>query len=172
MRSHPNSDRDLSPTNTYAPAVPISVYRELAAELQAAKSMSDLLNAQNQQLTQQNQQLRQEIAKAVESILRLEQVVKSQKATNHSASVPKRTAPKSKHKTPKPTEHPLPFPISKTPVAGETVIEQEQHRYRHQQDIETSGAVNGWFLVLAIILIMLTAFSAGYFLMRPLVRSR
>lgn len=167
MRSHPNSDRNLSPTATYAPSVPLSVYRELATELQAAKSLSDSLNAQNQQLAKQNQQLRQEIAKAVESILRLEQIVNLQKAPST------RTIPKSIHKIPKVTAGPLPFPTKKPSYRAQTVSEQEQRRYRrHHDDVETSGAVNGWFLAISIILIMLTAFGAGYFLMRPLVRSR
>jgi len=47
--------------NTYSPSVPISLYRELAAELQAARSLVENLSAQNQYLVQQNQQLRQEI---------------------------------------------------------------------------------------------------------------
>lgn len=166
MRSNPNSDRNLSPTATYAPSVPLSVYRELSVELQAAKSLSDSLNAQNQQLAKQNQQLRQEIAKAVESILRLEQIVNSQK------TAPTRTTPKSIHKIPKVTEAPSPFPTKKPSYRAETVTEQEQRRYHRHHDIETSGAVNGWFLAISIILIMVTAFGAGYFLMRPLVRSR
>lgn len=171
MRSNSNSDRNLSPTATYAPSVPLSVYRELAVELQAAKLLSDSLNAQNQQLAQQNQQLRQEIAKAVESILRLEKVVKSQTLSNRSASVPKRDNTKHVYKIPKVTEAYLPFPPKKPTVAAKTIIEQEQGRYRRHNDIET-GTVSGWFLALSIILIMLTAFGAGYFLMRPLVRSR
>lgn len=166
MRSNPNSDRNLSPTATYAPSVPLSVYRELSVELQAAKSLSDSLNAQNQQLAKQNQQLRQEIAKAVESILRLEQIVNSQK------TAPTRTIPKSIHKIPKVTEGPFPYPTKKPSYRTETVSEQEQRRYRRHDDVEISGAVNGWFLAISIILIMVTAFGAGYFLMRPLVRSR
>lgn len=171
MRSNPNSDRNLSPTATYAPSVPLSVYRELSIELQAAKLLSDSLNTQNQQLAKQNQQLRQEIAKAVESILRLEKIVNSQTISNRSASVPKRSDSKHMYKIPKVTEGYLPFPPKKPTVAGKTIIEQEQGRYHRHKDIETR-AVSGWFLALSIILIMVTAFGAGYFLMRPLVRSR
>ena len=171
MRSNSNSDRNLSPTANYAPSVPLSVYRELAVELQSAKLLSDSLNAQNQQLAKQNQQLRQEIAKAVESILRLEKVVKSQTLSNRSASVPKRSDTKHIYKIPKVTEGNLPFPPKKPISVAATTIEQEQGRYRRPKDIETS-AVSGWFLALSIILIMVTAFGAGYFLMRPLIRSR
>jgi len=50
--------------NPYLLSVPLSVYRELAAELQAAEAMLDSCNAQNQHLAKQNQQLRQEISKS------------------------------------------------------------------------------------------------------------
>lgn len=172
MRSNPNSERNLSPTATYAPSVPLSVYRELSVELQAAKLLSDSLNTQNQQLTKQNQQLRQEIAKAVESILRLEQIVNLQAGSNRSASIPTRSTTKPIYKIPQVTKGSLPFPPKKPTVAAKTIIEQEQGRYRRHNDIETRGAVSGWFLALSIILIMVTAFGAGYFLMSPLVRSR
>lgn len=172
MRSNPNSDRNLSPTATYSPSVPLSVYKELAVELQAAKSLSDSLHAENKQLAKQNQQLRQEIAKAVESILRLEKIVKSQTISNRSSSVSTRSDTKHIYKIPKVTDGHLPFPPKKpSSVAAKTIIEQEQGRYRRYNDLET-GAVSGWFLALSIILIMVTAFGAGYFLMRPLVRSR
>lgn len=171
MRSNPNSDRNLSPTATYAPSVPLSVYRELAAELQAAKLVSDSLNAQNQQLAKQNQQLRQEIAKAVESILRLEKIVKSQPSSDRSKSEPRRTATKSTRKIPVAEEH-LPLnPKKPTVAAKKIIVEQEQGRYRRHNDRETA-AVSGWFLAISIILIMVTAFGAGYFLMRPLLRNR
>ena len=78
MRSStPSSQHTSSPAATpaYSPSVPLSVYRELAVELQAAQALLDSLNVQNQHLTRQNQQLRQEIEKAVQSILHLQQVV-------------------------------------------------------------------------------------------------
>src|ERR671932_193136 len=76
---NPPTDRYTPPTpaNKYSPSVPISVYRELAAELQTAQAMLDSLKAQNQQLVKQNQQLRQEVEKVVQSAQHLQQIVAS-----------------------------------------------------------------------------------------------
>lgn len=68
----PNSA--AAPASGYAPTVPMSVYRELSAELQASKAMLDSLNQQNQQLARQNQQFRQEIERLSASALNLQQI--------------------------------------------------------------------------------------------------
>ncbi|MDB9537032.1 hypothetical protein PN451_14555 [Dolichospermum planctonicum CS-1226] len=62
------------PTN-YPPSVPLYVYRELTAELQAIQSKLDVVTNHNQKLAQENQQLRQEIAKVIESCLELQRLV-------------------------------------------------------------------------------------------------
>ncbi|WP_026734254.1 hypothetical protein [Fischerella sp. PCC 9605] len=62
-------------TQTYSPSVPLSVYRDLAAELQAAQAKIDTLIAQNHQLAQENQLLRQEITKTVQSVLHLQNLL-------------------------------------------------------------------------------------------------
>ena len=68
--SHPAESK--APTN-YAPSVPMSVYRELAAELRTNKAVIDSLNSRNQQLIQQNQFLKQEIHNVVQATLNLGQ---------------------------------------------------------------------------------------------------
>ncbi|NJL23707.1 MAG: hypothetical protein HC895_27585, partial [Leptolyngbyaceae cyanobacterium SM1_3_5] len=79
MKSQPQSDA-VTPTAArsnasagYAPSVPITVYRELAAELQATKTLLDSMNTQNQQLARHNQQLRQEIEQLAQSAINLRQ---------------------------------------------------------------------------------------------------
>ncbi len=62
----PETGRPVSNTG-YAPSVPISIYRELAAELQTTQSTLDALTQQNQQLIRQNQLLRTEIHRFVQS---------------------------------------------------------------------------------------------------------
>lgn len=62
------------PTN-YPPSVPLYVYRELTAELQAIQSKLDVVTNHNQKLAQENQQLRQEITKVIESCLELQKLV-------------------------------------------------------------------------------------------------
>ncbi|MEL6160560.1 MAG: hypothetical protein AAGJ95_07920 [Cyanobacteria bacterium J06554_11] len=70
--SHRAESAQSAPTN-YAPSVPMSVYRELAAELRANKAVIDSLNSRNQQLIQQNQRLKQEIHNVVQATLTLGQ---------------------------------------------------------------------------------------------------
>jgi hypothetical protein len=69
--SHPADAR--SAPNNYAPSVPMTVYRELAAELRANKAVIDSLNSRNQQLLNQNQMLKQEIHNVVQATLSLGQ---------------------------------------------------------------------------------------------------
>ncbi|MGI8932686.1 hypothetical protein [Leptolyngbya sp. BC1307] len=70
--SHP-AESAQSPQAHYAPSVPMSVYRELAAELRADKAVIDSLNSRNQLLQQQNQRLKQEIHSVVQATLTLGQ---------------------------------------------------------------------------------------------------
>ena len=71
--SHHAEFTPAAPTN-YAPSVPMSVYRELAAELRANKAVIDSLTSRNQQLIQQNQRLKQEIHNVVQATLNLGQM--------------------------------------------------------------------------------------------------
>lgn len=70
----PSHPAESSASNHHAPSVPMSVYRELAAELKANKAVIDSLNSRNQQLLQQNQFLKQEIHNVVQATLNLGQV--------------------------------------------------------------------------------------------------
>ena len=57
-----------------SPAVPLSVYRELAAELQATQAMLDSLNAQNRQLRKSNQHMQLELDQIIESAQKMQQI--------------------------------------------------------------------------------------------------
>ena len=163
MRSRPIPDRNLpQPPVTYAPSVPVSVYKELTTELHASKALAEVLNAQNQQLLRQNQQLQQELDKAIESVLYWRQAANSQKN-------PPRPLPNGEITSRKSPEKSSPF-LPKTAKLPE-IIEQEPGRYRHQPP-EKVSEISGWSLAVAIVLIVVTAFGAGYFMMRPIVRSR
>jgi hypothetical protein len=162
MRSRPTPDRNLAnPMVASTPSVPISVYRELAAELQAAKALSASLKAQNQQLLRQNQQLRQELNKAIDSVLYW------------------RNTPKNPHRLPQTqadNHNSPPSPSNALPLFPKTakspeITEQEQGRTRYPSP-ERATEISSWSLAIAILLIMVTAFGAGYFMMRPMVRSR
>jgi len=88
----------------YAPSVPMSVYRELAAELRANKAVIDSLNSRNQQLTAQNQRLKQEIHNFVQATLNLGQF----------AGIARQTAPS---EFPSPSTEPFPEQIAPDTLA-------------------------------------------------------
>ncbi len=181
-----------TPSNAYCPSVPISVYRELAAELQAAQAMLDSLNSQNQQLVKQNQQLRQEVEKVLHATHNLQQVVTSfapvsgnpqgvppESEGSFRQSViqsPSRQAvasapppasgnvPGIGFSPPRQKSEPAPYPYRES-----MVIEQDDPRSRRILSRESSPEINGWLLILAIVAIVLTAFGTGFVIVRPLL---
>lgn len=168
MRSRPTpEDQNLStPTVAYAPSVPVSVYKELAIELQASKALSEALNAQNQQLLRQNNQLQQELDKAI-SVLYWRQTNKAQKAPNRPFSQTQAV----NHNSPPSPAGSLPFLAKQAKAAFPEITEQEQGRYRRHPPERVSD-ISGWSLAIALVLIMVTAFGAGYLMMRPLIVRR
>lgn len=183
---NPPTDRYTPSTSAqnYCPSVPISVYRELAAELQAAQAMLDSLNGQNQQLIQQNQKLRQEVEKVLQSSQHLQQVMDSltpvtsaQRPRRQSVPLESRPAssiPKSAAagmKVEGSASHPLELDASFSPYRDTLVIEQDDARYRRTAASESHREVNGWVLIVAIVLIVLTAFGTGFLIVRPLLKN-
>ncbi|MGI8504053.1 MAG: hypothetical protein ACR2LR_23400 [Hassallia sp.] len=169
----------------YSPSVPLSVYRDLAEELKAADAMLDALTAQNKQLVQENQLLRQEITKVVQSFSHLQNLVDTSPATSHN----KIPHPNGDLKTQ--TRHPvnqlrqkqrvsrlyspavpenMPDNLGSSdffpPVPEPVFIEEEEVRYYPHSQPEPKE-VSAWSLVIAILLIILTAFGVGYVIVRP-----
>jgi cobalamin biosynthesis Mg chelatase CobN len=190
MRSKPNSDSvrttatsGSSPSSGsgYAPSVPISVYRELAAELQATKTLLDSLNHQNQQLTHYNQQLRQEIERVMQSTLSLHQMAESQQPSTWSAP----SAPQHPEMVPEMVIKPSrPAVRAPRPVASEAIAPKNRHLeapirsdelFSEQQEarprVQTEAAkeVGGIWIALIILAIVITAFGAGFMVVRPLL---
>ena len=179
-------------THAYSPSVPLSIYRELAAELQAAEMMLDSVNTQNQHLAQQNQQLRQEIDKAVQTVLHLQQVVESSVALSWSEepqgtpdfrTQPNRTVngvPRPMPRSSRPPtvvqmpvkEPSLPTRESSSVLSEKLFTEHEEGRYRTRTQPESASEISGWWLAIAILIIIFTAFGAGYLIVRPLLQSR
>lgn len=194
--SNPNTQN----TPAYPPSVPLSVYRELADELQTAQAQLKTLAAKNQQLTQENQLLRQEMTKLIQSCLRLQKLVdfpgQQPNIANKQANSPapanntqgKKTAPPKAATKARPQQQvsrPRP-PVSETPsskipaasvsapvmemippIPQPVFIEEQEVRYYAANEPKTKE-ISGWWLVISILLIMLTAFSAGYLVVRPL----
>jgi len=163
-------------SHTQSASVPLSVYRHLAAELQATEARLNSLNAQNKQLVTENQHLRQEIEKTVQSVLQLQQSVDS------AGSISRRySQPTNNFRTE--TQHPgselLPMPEKSVVVSLPTkeaglekvFTEQESVRYRRRFSAEHPKMSRRW-LAIAIVLTMVTAFGAGYLIVRPLLPNR
>jgi TolA-binding protein len=180
--------------SSYPPSVPLSVYRQLANELQAAQGKINQLSATNQQLSQENQLLRQEINKVVESVGNLQNSLSSPESDNLSPQVAvnilrqnqkvvKARAAAKSHKespstpnrsssVPAASKNWQPQPMPNYPPISETFyIEEQEVRYDHRSQLD-AAELSGWRLVISIFLIILTAFGAGYLVVRPLLEIR
>ena len=196
MRTTIGSVHRNSPTPTtqaYPPSVPLSVYRELSTELQAVQARLNALTIQNQQIAQENQLLRQEITKVVESFSRLPNFVDSHSTpsyhqANQTSGDVKSAAkqPVTQARPPQQVSRSRPSVMPKTspeksrrqdfstpvmemnfPISEPVFIEEQQVSYYSTTETDVKG-LNGWWLIITILLIMLAAFSAGYFVVRPL----
>jgi hypothetical protein len=173
MKSNVNPD---SGTPNAVPAqassgasVPISVYRELAAELQATRVMLESLNTKNQHLAQQNQQLYQEVVCVVQQNLRHwvdapQPVDPINASVPHAASQPDPYAPSSEATA-------VASAIASKLRAGE-VLQSDEFTEEAAQPIQLSEAksakdLNGLWLTLTIMFIIITAFGAGFLVMKP-----
>ncbi|MGF1492989.1 MAG: hypothetical protein ACFBSC_11170 [Microcoleaceae cyanobacterium] len=70
------------PSSSYAPSVPISLYREVSAELQTHREIIESIKVENQQLLQQTHQLRQELGNNTQAAGRLQQAVNTAQKGN------------------------------------------------------------------------------------------
>lgn len=193
---HTHSPKPITPSYP-PPSVPLSVYRELAAELQAAEKKIDLLAAKNQQLSQENQLLRQEITKAVQSFLHLHNLVDTKTTQVTSAKSSDRLTPPAtpdvkvatkqtvaatpRPQVPRPQPATAPkvsssknhaavfsMPVAEmvAPIPEPVLVEEQEVRY-HASPQPNAKEISGWWLLFSIVLIMLTAFGAGYLVVRP-----
>ncbi len=180
MRNGNSAAQSVPPTASgYAPSVPISIYKEVAAELQTTKAAMDALKTQNQQLIKQNQHLRQEIEKAVQSALMLRQATGTMPVVTEVPPVPQ-----SHHAVVPDLEledieidyqAPVPPPPAKflgidSPFPKEQLVYEEDSKPRRPMKLESEASkseLGGWWLAIAIIMIVLTAFGAGFLLVRP-----
>jgi hypothetical protein len=207
MRTTTNSvPKNQPPTNQgYSASVPLSVYRELALELQDTQATINSLFSQNQKLTQENQLLRQEINKAVQSIMQLQKLADPlasynqelytpvnfdrENQINQPVTEPRTEASRTRNFSSNPQQQKVyrprkspnsyapkkpshPEPISEYFPASESVyIEEQEVRYYPSRKKEPPEA-NGLLLIIAIALIIVTAFGAGYLVVRPFLQHR
>lgn len=181
------------------PAVPIAIYRELSADLQATQSTIASLQSENRQLAEQNQQLRQEletlaaqtqqvaqrfrqsaIAQGADEALMLDElgfdsesaVVRSQMLDQLYRAMPD-YAPATSLEQP-------PFDANPGFNLGQ-VKRQVKHQVKRKLSstqaqnplkfdrLASDAELSGWKLTLVMGLIVLSAFGAGFLVVRPLM---
>ncbi len=184
-------------SNTYSPSVPISLYREVTAELQAAQAMLDSLKTHNQQLVQQNQQLRREVETVVQVSQQLQQVVNSAQTVTQTGmpqmpsvkfnfsvepEPPVPVTSRTNSTIPQPPQTvAFPFPLPEAePTAPrmpdtlpqKSFTEVPETPYRVRSQAKKASDLNGLWLMIAIFLIVISAFGAGYLVVRPLLMKK
>ena len=184
-------------SNTYSPSVPISLYREVTAELQAAQAMLDSLKTHNQQLVQQNQQLRREVETVVQVSQQLQQVVNSAQTVTQTGmpqmpsvkfnfsvepEPPVPVTSRTNSTIPQPPQTvAFPFPLPEAePTAPrmpdtlpqKSLTEVPETPYRVRSQPKKASDLNGLWLMIAIFLIVISAFGAGYLVVRPLLMKK
>ncbi|MEO0736112.1 MAG: hypothetical protein AAFZ35_04820 [Cyanobacteria bacterium J06649_12] len=190
MNPSHNSDSGRSPVRSdasYSPSVPVSVYRELAAELQATKAMVDSLSAQNTHLNSQNHLLRQNIHQMVQVALQLGQhagVAHPAEAEMTFSSTQPTHQPLELHPHPQserqtvqpiaPLENEPRVPRRPKPKAALSKVftEHTGENRRYSLESSASGSLSTLWLIVSIAIIILTAFGAGFLIMRPLIGDR
>ena len=175
-----NTYTSTAGSQAHSPSVPISVFRDLAAELQATYATINALTTQNQQLSEENQLLRQEINKVVQSTLHLQNLVASSASTRYN-QIP-HSSPYIRNETNSPVSQADPyqqiprpntsfFPPSPVIEISNSIpepifIEEEEVEYYTATEAE-GATVSSWWFILAILLIVLMGFGTGYIIVRP-----
>lgn len=162
-------------TQNYRPAVPISVYRELAKELQTTKGELEAVKQQNHQLTHENKLMRQELDKITQCVQTFQQVQEEARDSDRSAAaldrvaVPARSGEaRSSSAQPIPVSPPLEPAFEEMDRNEEYAIEiEEPSKNQRFSLLDSSGDISGWLLAIAIALMVLTAFGAGFLFVRP-----
>lgn len=151
-----------------ARAVPLAVYRELAAELQATQTLLDSLHEQNQklsrdnqQLSTENQQLKSEIAKVVTSVQHMGNVAQSFELGDTPLEALR--------------ERSLEFNGLPAATPGQlSSLQAVTEQPTNPNPFEMAGEEVGekkWFLTI-VLAIVIGAFGVGYFVARPLISGR
>ena len=177
--------------NNYSPSIPISVYREATAELQATQIKLESLKVHNEQLIQQNQKLRREFEKVIHSATQLQVIINSSVLVTQPqmSSFPNSElkvdtfrdnsfnsdfevdSPETSSSSPS-----LPFTDSKKadPDFPEYLYTEEPDisSYSKTSNSTQVSDLNGIWLVVAICLIVIAAFGAGYWVVRPILNQR
>ncbi|WP_204153985.1 hypothetical protein [Leptolyngbya sp. CCY15150] len=164
--------------NGYAPSVPISVYRQLAAELETTKGQLISVSHKNQQLIQHNQQLQQALTSLVQSALMVQPLVGGTAAPSTAAASPPSAPSAPAPSAPTASARPMAEPSSATGQAPSApdlpsfdAFFTEQTEAPQPAETRQPRSMNGLWLTLVIVVVMLTAFGAGFLVVRPLLQN-
>lgn len=158
-------------------AVPLSVYRQLAAELQATRAMLESVQFKNAQLDRQNQQLRGEIDRFARSALQLQQAanpILSADWSESQAAARRPAAPADAGPTPFDRAaaeleawNPLPD-LEPGDVASRNWVAEQAQPVQHPERNAAASArpSNGWWLAAALLLIVATAAGMSFAIAR------
>jgi len=135
-----STESSQAPTS-YPPAVPLYVYRELTAELQAVQSKLDVITSHNHKLVQENQQLRQEITKVIQSCLELQKLVTTPSPSSPAAFPPDNEVKYQPQPQPTPRNHHEVKHINK-PTITATPPRQQTNRPRPKTVIKATPTQN------------------------------
>ncbi len=184
----PNSE------NNYSPSVPISVYREATGELQATKIKLESLKVHNEQLIQQNQKLRREIEKVVNSAMQLQEALNTAQSVTQVAQPQIPSFPNSQPRVDTFSSNYLSssFEVDSPEISGLSpslpftepqgtdqnfpehlfTEEPDKSRYSRFTSSKQVSDLKGLWLIVAICLIVIAAFGAGYWVVRPILNQR
>jgi hypothetical protein len=141
-----------------SPSVPMSVYKELAAELQATRVMVDSLNQKNQQLTQQNQAIRQEVERVVQASFNLQQIVEFTTPVGVAVDPMEERFARST----------APDPL----LSNQWLTEEPSRPYKIPKEPKKPRDLGNFGMGLTILLVVLTAFGLGFVAVKQLLPSR
>jgi hypothetical protein len=195
---NPRTTAPTSPTtSSYVSSVPMTIFREMSTDLQSTKNELTQTQRQNQQLLQQNQYLRLEMQRLAEqsqevvnTFLDVENPVE---LLNRSLAVeaiepdyqdqwnsfepplpqvPARVKPTRKvvpHAQQRHTQIHIPLGNPQNPVLN--FIEETKERWNFHSQTTTATELSGWKMTLLMSLIILSAFGAGFLIVRPLMNN-
>jgi hypothetical protein len=167
------SNPDFAPGQPHlsgAPSVPISVYKELAAELQATRAMIESLNNRNQQLVQQNQTIRQEVERVVQASFNLQQVVDFMEVPGSPAGSP--GGNQTIAEMAEPGRVRIPMEGDKLPMRGALFTEEPSRPVRLVKGKGKPRDLGNYGILVTVLIVVLAAFGLGFVAVKQLLPSR
>ena len=164
--SSPNTTFGIPTPGDYAPAaVPLTVHRQVVAELEEAQAMIQDLTTENQALQQQHQALYQEIQRVQAAMAHLTTIAQIPPGNDACPQV----IPLIRRPAQTPTIAPTDLAITK-PTQALAPLAQPWDPEPHPEDIIAPNWHLGW-LLLTLFLIVVTGFGTGFLVVRPFLET-